>query len=176
MTLWADLADPAFASHIRRRLPDAQLKGAADPLRVNAVTRVLHYPAYVLAQIDYFRAHAPSTGEPDLIPPELVLTAPVRAAYEQVLLGRATGILRLREDGHVVRASSNSVVGESHLRAAERLLTAEGTRLREELQGELEPRLTIAADVERDLRELLDAQLTPIDRNVLHGLLRRYGL
>jgi hypothetical protein len=71
-TLW--VSDPAVVSLVQRRLPDAQVRPAQDPLRVHAVSRVLHYPAYVLGQIEYYRSeydaakHAESATVADPLP------------------------------------------------------------------------------------------------------------
>lgn len=181
-TLWLDSTDATFVALIRRRLYDAELKTPRDPLRVQALSRVLHYPAYAIGQIEYYRAqydpvkHLESSDLPDLLPTEFVLTGPVRNAYEQVVLGRALGIIRLREDGQLGRVAGDVILGDSHLSAAQRLASSEATLLRE-LEGEIAPRLGVAQDVERDLRQLLDT-LQPIssfDRNVIGALIKRYG-
>lgn len=168
-TLWIEPNDRELLALVQRRLPDAHVKPAPDPLRVRALTRVLHYPAYVLAQIDYYRAQydparfPESADAPDLLPADLVLTGPIRAAYEQILLARALGIAVLRD-------------GESHLSAAQRLASADSATVREALNLELAPRLVIAGDVQRDLRELLRATppLSAFDRTMVGTLLKRY--
>jgi hypothetical protein len=178
-TLWIEAADTAFVSLVRRRLPDAQLKPPDDPLRVHALSRVLHYPAYVLGQLDYYRAqydaakHPQSAKLADLLPTDLALTGTLRHAYEQLLLGRALGLIKLRGDGHLTRADES--IGRSHLAAAQLIASSP---LRDELESELAPRLTVAADVERDLRGLLDTRppLTALDRELVTNLLRRYAL
>ncbi|HEX6640111.1 MAG TPA: hypothetical protein VF215_03320, partial [Thermoanaerobaculia bacterium] len=178
-TLWIDGDDRAFLSSVQRRLPDAHVKPATDALHVHALTRVLHYPAYVLAQFDYYRTHydaarfPESAKLPDLLPTELVLNGALRAAYEQVLLARALGILRVRADGQLSR--SNVVLGDSHLAAAERLVSIEAATLREELEIELAPRLAVRDDVQRELRELLKVTppLSAFDRSVIGTMLKR---
>jgi hypothetical protein len=177
-TLWIDETDAAFLSIVRRRLPDAQLKTPHDPLRVHALSRVLHYPAYVLGQLDYYRAQYDPANYPqsaalaDLLPTDLALTGPLRHAYEQVLLGRATGLIGLGSDGQLTRAET--ALGDSHRTAAEHVVLS--TTLREELESALAPRLSIAADIERDLRVLLDARppLSAMDRELVGNLIRRY--
>lgn len=162
-TLWLDGSDATFVAQLQRRITGAHVRPAADPLRVVAVSRFLHYPGYILGQIDYYRAqydeakHPASANVPDLIPTALALTPPVRVAYEQVLLGRAVGALALRE-------------GESHLARAQQLTADE--RERESLATEI-ARLSIARDVEDDLRQLLDDRLTPFDRDLVHSLMQR---
>lgn len=183
-TLWIDAGDRAFLSLVQRRLPDAHVKPATDALHVHALTRVLHYPAYALAQIDYYRAHydaahfATSANLPDLLPTELVLNGPLRTAYEQILLARALGIIQVRNDGQLARASSNVVLGDTHLAAAQRLASADAATFREELEGELAPRLAVRDDVQRDLRELLKVvpPLSQFDRSMVGTLLKRLEL
>jgi hypothetical protein len=176
-TLWADAGDAAFAAQLQRRFPDAHVKPPADPLRVQVLSRLLHFPAYVLGQLEYYRSqydparHPESAATPDLLPIDRLLAGGMRAAYEQVLLARAAGIIRLRDDGQLAR--NGLVLGDSHLAAAQHLAGA--APLRRELETELAPRLTIAKDVERDLRRLEETSLTAVDRNVLGALLERYG-
>ncbi|HUR79315.1 MAG TPA: hypothetical protein VM733_01020 [Thermoanaerobaculia bacterium] len=170
-TLWIDNDDARFAALLHRRIPDAHVRPAADPLRVHAVSRVLHYPAYVLGQIDYYRSqydpaqHPQSANAPDLIP----LTAAVRDAYEQVLLGLAVGVIRLREDGQLV--SNDVALGNTHLAAAEHLAGA--AALRRELETALEPRLRITADLDHDLQQVATSAF---DREVASAIAARYRL
>lgn len=177
-TLWLDSADAPWTAQLQRRFPEAQVRSANDALSVHVVTRVLHYPGYVLGQIEYYRAqyesvaNADAAGVADLLPAELVVGASVRAAYEQLLLGRALGVVVMRR-GRL--ALSDTVLGDSHLAAAQ--LLAERTAVRDLLDGALVPRLEITADVSGELRSLREsAPLTPLDRNVLDGLLRKYTL
>jgi hypothetical protein len=169
-TLWVDPTDRAFLTLLHRRLPDAHLKSPADPLRIQSVSRVLHYPGYVLGQIDYYRAqHTATDDSPDLLPTELVLNNAVRSAYEQILLARAFGLIDLH-DGQLHRASV--ALGATHLVAAERV--AASASLREALTLDLQPRLTIAAEVCEKLGGV--AELSNLDRSLMGGLLRRYGV
>jgi hypothetical protein len=171
-TLWIDTSDARFTAQIQRRFPEAHLRATTDPLRIHALSRVLHYPAYVLGQIDYYRAqydpalHPESAHAPDLIP----LTGVLRDAYEQVLLARAVGVIRLREDGQLV--SNESVLGDTHRAAAEHLAGA--ATLRHELADALAPRLRIAADVARDLQQLIDTPLSTFDQELAAGIAARY--
>jgi len=182
-TLWIDPADAAFVSGIQRRLSDAVVKPAADPLRIHALSRVLHYPGYVLGQLEYYRAqydpagHPESAGLPDLLPNELLLTGAVRTAYEQVLLGCAFGAIAVAADGQLSGVSSHALLGDSHLAAAQRLASTGGIELRRQLESEIEPRLSVAADVTRDLRRLAESAppLSPLDRDLIGGLLKKYG-
>ncbi|HEV7919231.1 MAG TPA: hypothetical protein VGR02_00425 [Thermoanaerobaculia bacterium] len=81
-TLWADPSDAAFAAQLQRRFPDAHREPAADPLRIQVFTRVLHYPAYILGQLDYYRSqydpsrHAESAAAPDLLPAKPIASNP----------------------------------------------------------------------------------------------------
>jgi len=162
VTLWTEPDDARWVSQLQRRFPDAQVKGSPDLLRVHLLSRVLHFPAYVLGQIDFYRSQY--KGIDDLVPIDLLLAGPVRAAYEQVLLGRALGVLEWR-------------VGDSHLAMAEQLASSGAAAMRERLRETLAPRLEIARDVERDLRRLLETtQLTPLDRGILGALMKRYAL
>jgi hypothetical protein len=182
-TLWMDSTDTAFVTSIQRRLPEMQMRPSPDALRVHALSRVLHYPAYVLGQFDYYRAHydpaqfPESADVPDLLPTELVLTGDVRAAYEQILLGRATGVITLRQDGQLHRASTSLVLGDTHLAAAQHLAAPEHATLREQLEVELAPRLSVAKTIEHDLQQLAREvkPLSALDADVLGRLLRRYG-
>jgi hypothetical protein len=179
-TLWIDSADLAFAASIRRRIPDAQARPATDPLRIHALSRVLHYPAYILGQFEYYRSQYDPAQFPesayasDLLPAELLLTGTVRTAYEQVLLGRAVGVISLR-DGQLHRASTNLILGESHLAAAQHLASSEGALLLREVEEEIAPKLSVIADVERDLRQLALSARSELDAEVLERLLRRYS-
>ncbi|HEX8169023.1 MAG TPA: hypothetical protein VF824_00615 [Thermoanaerobaculia bacterium] len=162
-TLWLDTTAPSFVALVQRRLPDAHCKPAVDPLRVRALTRVLHYPAYALGQLEYYRAqydsaqHPESAALPDLVP----MPPHVRAAYEQVLLGRAFGLLDLGS--------------ESHLAAAERLASPAGAAERAALESALGPRLAVREEVERDLRFFASHALPPFERKLVDGLLARYA-
>ncbi|HEX7152538.1 MAG TPA: hypothetical protein VF618_13705 [Thermoanaerobaculia bacterium] len=170
-TLWIDTNETSLLSTLQRRLPGVHARPTPDPLRVHALTRTLHYPAYVLGQFDYYRSkydpaqHPESAKLPDLRP----LPPPVRLWYEQVLLGRATGILRVR-NGKLRHATT--ILGDSHLDAAERL--AATAELRRGLETALAPRLTIAENVARELQELARTDLSALDREVLAPLLKRY--
>jgi len=176
-TLWMDASSQHFVTQVRRRLPDAHLKAPPDPRRGVVVTRILHYPGYVLGQIDYYRAqyeagqHPESAAVPDLVPADLVLTGAVRTAYEQVLLGRACGVLHVREDGRLYRAST--LLGESHLAVAQRL--ASSRELRQDLEQEIAPCISAGEETERGLRKLLDGNASPLDRTVIETLIARYG-
>ncbi|HEX9983729.1 MAG TPA: hypothetical protein VGF69_10735 [Thermoanaerobaculia bacterium] len=179
-TLWLDTSDAPFVALLRRCLPNAVLKEAATPLRLHALTRTRHYPGYVLGQLEYYRSqydpaqHPDSAHAPDLLPVDLLLTKPVRAAYEQILLARALGIIHLREDGQLHRA--NTLLGTTHHAAAERLAASESAPLREQLTSELTPRLEIAGDIGPHLRRLTETvpPLTQLDRTVMDGLIKRY--
>jgi hypothetical protein len=173
VTLWME-ADPSLTALLQRRLPEAHVQPPRDPLRLQAVSRVLHFPAYVLGQIAHYREqydpsrYPESASAPDVMPAAILLGTH-RQAYEQILLGRAVGVIHLRNDGQL--ATTNLVLGDSHLVAAQRLTTSQ----LHDLEREIEPRLTIAGDVERDLRELLEAKpLTELDRTVIDTLLTRY--
>ncbi|HUP59658.1 MAG TPA: hypothetical protein VNA69_04485 [Thermoanaerobaculia bacterium] len=170
LTLWIDVDDGPWANQMRHRLPNAHVKAAADSLRVHSLSRVLHYPGYVLGQIDYYRAEyeksSPREGAEadDLLPMDLILAGPLRAAYEQVLLGRALGVIDVGD------------LGDSHLAAARRLASNDAAALREQVETALAPRLSLAADVERELRQFRSsAALSPLDRGVLDALVKRYA-
>jgi hypothetical protein len=169
-TLWLDSEDATWLAQLQRRFPEANVRSAPDVLSVHAITRVLHYPGYILGPIDYYRAQYESASNPehagvaDLIPAEVVFGARVHAAYEQVLLARALGIVK---DGEL---------GDTHLAAAQKLAAPEGAASREQLDNAIVPRLEMTADVTRELRLLRQsATLTPVDRTVLDGLLRKYA-
>jgi hypothetical protein len=180
-TLWIDTNDATWTTQLQRRFPDACVKAASDALRVHAVTRVLHYPGYVLGQIDYYRGQYEGAMHPDdsnvvadLLPAELIIGAPVRAAYEMVLLARALGVLIVRADGQLT--VSNALLGNSHLLAAQTLASSDNRSFREQIDDALTPRLEASGDVARELRSLREsAPLTPLDRNVLDGLLKKYA-
>ena len=76
-TMWLAAEDAAWLTQLQRRFPEAQVKPAPDALSVHVVTRVLHYPGYVLGQIDYYRAQYEAVPNPDapdvadLLPMEL---------------------------------------------------------------------------------------------------------
>jgi hypothetical protein len=176
-TLWLETNDGSWTAQLQRRFPEAQVKPAPDALSVHVVTRVLHYPGYILGQVDYYRAQYEATASPehaasgDLLPAELLVGAAVRAAYEQLLLGRALGIVSLR-DGHL--AVSDAILGDSHLAAAQ--LLAESASSREQLDAALVPRLETGGDVTGELRSLRrSTPLTALDRSVLDGLLKKYA-
>jgi hypothetical protein len=178
-TLWLETNDAAWTAQLQRRFPEAQVKPAPDALSVHVVTRVLHYPGYILGQIDYYRAQYEAAANPehaetgDLLPAELLVGAAVRAAYEQLLLARALGIVSLR-DGQL--AVSGAILGDSHLAAAQRLAAPESASYREQLDAALVPRLETGGDVTGELRTLRrSTPLTPLDRNVLDGLLKKYA-
>jgi hypothetical protein len=167
-TLWADESDARWLRQLQERLPDAQVKASPDALRVHVMTRVLHFPAYVIGQLDYMRmqyeaaAKSEADSFPDLLPPDLAVSGAVRSAYEQVLLCQALGI-------------STANLGDSHLVAAKRLAASDAAPLRRTISDALAPRLTVADDVARNLRTLIDGNtLTQIDRGILQSLVRRY--
>ncbi|HEX7808599.1 MAG TPA: hypothetical protein VF608_07740, partial [Thermoanaerobaculia bacterium] len=176
-TLWADSSDRTWFEQLQRRFPSAHFKASSDALRVHAITRVLHYPAYVLGQIEYYRAQYEAASQresadvADLLPPELILGTPVRNAYEQVLLARAVGVISQHADGQLF--ASDSALGNSHFAAAQRI--ADAAPLRDALENALAPRLEIAGDVTRDLRTLRELPLTPLERNLVDALLKRYA-
>jgi hypothetical protein len=178
-TLWTDESDAVWSRQLRERFTEAQVKASPDPLRVHVMTRTLHYPAYVIGQIDYMRSQYDAAAKrdaetfPDLLPSDLAVTGVVRAAYEQVLLGRAAGIIQLRENGAL--AISTAILGDTHLAAAKRLAAADASALRHTIADALAPRLTDAAEVARDLRSLVDGNtLTQLDRSIIEMLLKRY--
>jgi hypothetical protein len=147
-----------------------RVKSAPDALRVQSLSRVLHFPGYVLGQIDYYRAEYEKTNArglaevEDLLPMDLLLAGPLRAAYQQVLLGRALGVIDVGD------------LGDSHLAAARRLASKDAAVLRERLETALAPHLSIAADVERTLRQFWSsATLSPLDHGVLDTLDKRYA-
>jgi hypothetical protein len=167
-TLWADESDARWLRQLHERFPEAQTKASPDPLRVHVMTRTLHYPAYVIGQIDYMRtqydaaANREAEAFPDLLPSDLAVTGALRAAYEQVLLGRAVGI-------------DTASLGDTNLAAAKRLAASDAAALRRSIADALAPRLTVAAEVARDLRSLLDGNaLTQVDRGIVEALVRRY--
>jgi hypothetical protein len=176
-TLWVAADDAAWIAQLQRRFPEAQVKPSSDALSVHVVTRTLHYPGYVLGQVDHYRAQYEATANPehpgvaDLLPPELVVGAPVCAAYEQLFLARALGVVVVR-DGQL--AVSDAILGATNLAAAQ--LLAGRAAVRDQLADALAPRLEIARDVSTGLRTLRDSTpLTPLERNVLDGLLKKYA-
>ncbi|HEV7766109.1 MAG TPA: hypothetical protein VGQ76_13980 [Thermoanaerobaculia bacterium] len=177
-TLWLDSEDATWIAQLQRRFPEATVRSAPDALSVHAITRVLHYPGYVLGPIDYYRAQYEAAANPehadvaDLIPAEVVFGTRVHTAYEQVLLARALGIVNL-SDGKL--SMSDSVLGDTHLAAAQLLAAPESAAYREQLADALAPRVEMT-DVTRELRTLRQsATLTPVDRTVLDGLLKKYA-
>jgi len=167
-TLWADESDARWLRQLHERFAEAQVKASADPLRVHVMTRTLHYPAYVIGQIDYMRTQYDAAPDrdaetfPDLLPADLAVTGAMRAAYEQVLLCRAVGI-------------DTANLGATLLAAAKRLASPDAAALRRTLAEALAPRLTVAADVARELRSLREgAALTPVDRGIVEALVKRY--
>jgi hypothetical protein len=167
-TIWAEADDVRWLRQLQERFPGAQMKASPDALRVHVLTRALHYPAYAIGQIDYMRTHYDAAPQreaeafPDLLPSDLAVTGPVRAAYEQVLLCRAVGI-------------STETLGETPLAAAKRLAASDAAPLRRTIADALEPHITIAEVVARDLRSLRENNgLTPVDRGIIDALLRRY--
>jgi hypothetical protein len=166
-TLWADESDARWLRQLQERLPEAQVKASADALRVHVMTRVLHFPAYVIGQLDYMRMQYEATNPaadsfPDLLPPNLAISGVVRSAYEQVLLCHALGI-------------DMANLGDTHLAAAKRLAAADAAALRRTISDALAPRLSAAGDVARDLRTLSDGNtLTQLERAILETLVRRY--
>lgn len=179
VTLWTDRSGAVWLAQLQRRFPEGQLKDAPDGLSVHVVTRALHFPGYVLGQIDYYRAQfeaaaVPGSADlPDLVPPERVISGPVRAAYEQLLLGRAVDVITVR-DGKVLAA--DVVLGESGLGAAQRLASSDGAMLRERLDAALAPRLAVARDVEKGLAALLhSATLSTLERTIVATLVKRYA-
>jgi hypothetical protein len=178
-TVWLEADDATWTAQLQRRFPDAQVKPAPDALSIHVVTRVLHYPGYILGQIDHYRAQYEAAANPehaevaDLLPAELLVGAAVRTAYEQLLLARALGIVSLR-DGKL--AVSDAILGDSHLAAAQLLAAPESAAYREQLDAALVPRLETGGDVTGELRSLRrSTPLTPLDRNVLDGLLKKYA-
>jgi hypothetical protein len=177
-TLWLEANDATWTAQLQRRFPEAQVKPAPDALSVHVVTRVLHYPGYILGQIDHYRAQYETAPNPDyaevadLLPAELLVGTAVRTAYEQLLLARALGIVSLR-DGQLAVSDAN--LGDTHLAAAQLLAAPESTVYREQLEAALVPRLETGGDVTGELRTLRrSTPLTPLDRNVLDGLLKKY--
>lgn len=179
-TLWVDANDARWTSQLQRRFPDAHVKAAPDALCVHALTRVLHYPGYVLGQIEYYRAQYEAAATPehtevaDVLPVDFIVAAPVRAAYEQILLARALGVVIVGHDGQLTM--SDSLLGTSHLIAAQTLASPESAPFRDQLDAALLPRLEVTRDVTRELRTLQQSTpLTPLDRTVLDGLLKKYA-
>jgi hypothetical protein len=177
-TLWLQTDDATWTAQLQRRFPESHIRPAPDALSAHVVSRVLHYPGYILGQIDYYRAQYESAARPeqaevaDLVPAEIVFGARVHAAYEQLLLARALGIVVVREGQLAV---SDAILGDSHLAAAQLLAEPENTPMRELLDNALVPRLEITSDVTRELRSLRQsAPLTAVDRGVLDGLLKKY--
>ncbi|HYI09911.1 MAG TPA: hypothetical protein VEK57_12675 [Thermoanaerobaculia bacterium] len=182
-TLWLETDDAAWTAQLQHRFMEAQVKPAPDALSVHVVTRVLHYPGYILGQVDHYRAQYEAAANPehaevaDLLPAELVVGAVVRAAYEQLLLARALGIVSLR-DGQLALSGGmlGALLGDSHLAAAQLLAAPESAAYREQLDAALVPRLETGGDVTGELRSLCrSTSLTPLDRNVLDGLLKKYA-
>jgi hypothetical protein len=178
-TLWLDAGDAAWIAQLQRRFPESHVRSAADALSVHVVTRVLHYPGYILGAVDYYRERYESSSQrehadvADLIPPEVLFGARVHAAYEQSLLARALGIVTMSRGKLAV---AGSILGETHLAAAQLLADPENATVREQLDNALVPRLELEGDVTRELRSLRQsAALTPLDRNVLDGLLKKYA-
>jgi hypothetical protein len=179
-TLWMNPGDAGWLRRIQQRFPDGQVRPSEDAIRIHAITRTLHFPAYVIGQIDYYRAQYEAAANPefndvpDLLPMELALGTAVRAAYEQVMLGRAVGVIEVGADGQL--GGAGVTLGDSCLAAAQHLASAGAASLRTTLTEAIAPRLSIAADVARDLRRLQESDsLSSGDRSVLTGLLRRYA-
>jgi hypothetical protein len=67
-------------------------------------------------------------------------------------------------------------LGDTHLAAAQLLASPESAAYREQLDNALVPRLEMSGDVTGELRSLRQsAALTPVDRTVLDGLLKKYA-
>ena len=70
---------------------------------------------------------------------------------------------------------NTTILGDTNLAAAKRLAAADAATLRRTIADALAPRLSIAAEVARDLRTLLDGNtLTQLDRGIIEGLVKRY--
>ncbi|HJQ36688.1 MAG TPA: hypothetical protein VKB93_06090, partial [Thermoanaerobaculia bacterium] len=81
-TLWLETNDAAWIAQLQRRFPEAHVRPGPDPLSLHVVTRALHYPGYILGQIDYYRAQYEAVANPecadvvDLLPRKPVPTWP----------------------------------------------------------------------------------------------------
>lgn len=182
-TLWLDENNAPLVAMLRKRFPHGQIRAPRDDLRLHVLSRLLYFPAYVIGQIEYYRAqydatrHLESADVPDLLPTEVVLSGAMREAYEQILLARAMGSIRIRDDGQLGRTIGDVALGDTNLAAARRLASSESAPLRMELEAETETWLERREDVEQGLRGLLTTidPLTTFDRNIIGALIRRYG-
>jgi hypothetical protein len=180
VTLWIDASDANWLATVQRRLPGAQTTTTAtDRLAVHAVSRFLHYPGYILGQFEHYRAEyeGAATREfedvRDLLPDDLAVSGALRTAYEEVLLGRAVGVIHVRDDGHLV--TDATPLGASNHAVAQRLASPDGATLRQRVQAALAPRLEIARDVARDLQQLTETPLSALERGIVKRLMERYA-
>ena len=73
-------------------------------------------------------------------------------------------------------AVNDALLGDSHLAAAQTLASPQSASFLEQLENVLIPRLEVTGDISRELRSLRQsAPLTPLDRNVLDALLKKYA-
>jgi hypothetical protein len=181
-TFWIDRDEGPVSGLLRNRFGMAEIKAGGDALNAYVISRALHFPAYVMGQIWYYRAQYmaapdPQTAAlPDLMPMEYVLTGAVRAAYERLFIADVLGVVQKRADGKLTMGSQPDPIGESYEAAAHRLASADGELLRGEMERAIGPRFAVNDSMVASLRALHDRRdLTALDKQVIDGLVRQFS-
>ena len=155
-----------------------------DKRAVRLLTRWLYFPAYFLAQIDYFRTcynrHPVIETKflPDLVPSELKMSKAARRALEEVVQANALGLIQRQENGNFYFAhGKNVLLGSSLSQIAERFVTDFASqKLYAELSNALKPVLMDTNKLYEKLIEFRDltSDLDPTEQEALDTLLQKY--
>ena len=129
VTIWAGATDnEPLLDRYRKLNATTTIRPSDDDHSLRALTRCLNFPAFYLSQIEFYRScydrlHSASASSlPDVIPGELTISADSRRAYEQLLVGIATGLISKNGDNVYQLIDGNgSLPGASRREIAEKL-------------------------------------------------------
>jgi hypothetical protein len=185
VTIWAGTGEAERLLELCRVInPATTRRPSENELTLRALTRCLHFPAYSLGQIEYYRAcylrNSISDYEvlPDLIPDELDVNPEIRRAHEQLLLALATGLVEKKADGEYTLSN-----GKKHLLGSDRRQIAEkfandysSQKVYGELSAQLEERLADHKAVYQHLTDFANSatDLETFEHESLDVLAKKY--
>jgi hypothetical protein len=185
VTLWAGTEEHQRLLDLYRKVNSrAIMRPSEDEKTLRSLTRCLNFPAYLLGQVEHYRACYERDDKkdaeelPDLIPGGLAIGPEVRRAYEQLLLAIAIGVVSRGENGdYILSNGTNRSLGNNRRKIAENFATDfAGSKVYVELCTLLNGRLSKTEDLSQSVIAFLDSaiDLESFEREVLETLAKKY--
>ena len=191
-TFWVCADDRnSILSYYGQISPNVTVQITDNSYKLQALTRCLGFPAYLISSIEFYRdcyLRTNREGEipitkveeenkllPDLIPTEMITSEEIRNVWQELLLAIAVGIISQNSDG--IYVFKEQFLGRDRRQIAEKLaseFTAQG--IYQQIIQYLDTKLSAHDWVYQQIEKFLSSQknIEGYEKEVLHSLLEDY--